>query len=111
MNTLTFILLALGTILLVCILMALIGVFSAIFTYGGFIDSDKYYPILIEQKKKGISLNRHNKSILNVGNLPYISPTKTIFSKHHIDSYGIIWKWSKLSKLIDEIYIEALTKE
>lgn len=106
-----FILILLLIIVVSVIAISLISLSATISIYGGFIDSDKYYDIVLKQKEKGFSLNPYSNSILNIGNLPYISPTKTIFTKHHIDGFGIIWKWSKLSKLIDELYIEALTKQ
>ncbi len=93
------------------IILALILIFwiATIFTYGWYISDESIYDVLQRHKTSKISLNMFNASIINIGNMPYISSLPASLScKYYISGMGIIPRWSKSHKLIKQCYKEAL---
>jgi hypothetical protein len=82
--------------------------FASFAVYGKILNSAFYEDVIKIQSQKGVRLNGIDPSIINIGNLPYITTNFSLFNKWHITGIGRVWRWSKLSKLIDEIHKQAI---
>lgn len=82
---------------------------SKLICYGGYITDLEIYNSLVKHKDKNIRLNQFNPNIIDLGTLPFIStlPMPT-FSKYYINNMGMIPRWSKSHKLIEQCFKEAL---
>lgn len=97
-------------ILLVVTEFILIFKLASYLVYGGFIQKEKeeFFMNIPDDKYR---LNYLDSSILQL-HYGYISTTPfSILSKYHINSVGKVYRWSKLSKKIDEYYEIAFKKE
>lgn len=70
--------------------------------HGPFISDNDYLSLIQEETKLGSRLNKFTDSIIYIGKLPLISKTYIeIFSKYQIKGHGRIFRWSKMTKIID----------
>ncbi|MCG9970976.1 hypothetical protein [Christiangramia crocea] len=79
--------------------------FANFMTYGGFINKSTEEALMNLNESK-LRLNPFNPSILSGS--PYISTHNSLFSKYHIEGFGVVPKWSKLHKRIEEYYAIAI---
>lgn len=103
-------------IALVVTLPILLGTFefSTYMTYGGFIKSEDVIKAINHHLPKGVSLNPFDTDIITIGNMPYISTTKSPFGYYYIDGVGRVFTFSKAHDMISMIHKTALldyTKE
>ena len=53
------------------------------------------------------SLNPYSTHLLTTGGrLPYIQYLNSILFKYHVDGVGLVWRYSKLSKAIEERFVQ-----
>ena len=77
-------------------------------TYGGFI-SGHIAESLMHLNEGELRLNMYNPSIL--ATTPYISTHGSVFSKYHVENLGVVFRWSKLHKRIEEYYAIAIKNQ
>lgn len=82
--------------------------FSSYMTYGGFIKSDDVIKAINHHLPNGVSLNPFDTNIITIGNMPYISTTKSPFGYYYIDGVGRVWIFSKAHTMISMIHKVAL---
>ena len=101
-ETITF-----ATIAFILIIISILE-FANFAVYGKILDSAFFEEVIKIQSKKGIKLNGLDMSIITIGNLPYITTNFSLFNKWHISGIGRVWRWSKLSKQLDELHNNAI---
>ena len=96
-----------GFILLFVLAMVAIFVFieesAHRMTYGKILPDTETIPFL-EKNLNEYKLNPYNEKILSRGREPYISISPSVRCKWYIEDYGVITRWSKASKMLDEYY-------
>lgn len=80
--------------------------FASLCVYGWFVSKEitEVYMNLDESK---LRLNQFNPSIIS-GQPAYISTHFSLFAKYHIEGLGIVPRFSKLEKRINQYYAIAL---
>lgn len=80
-------------------------------TFGPILSDETWVPILERQIKKGSKFTYYDSSMVDIGNLPYISKVPfDIISYYYISDIGVIPRGSKAHKLIKSEF-EKLKKE
>lgn len=80
-------------------------------TYGWFLNN-KWIDVINTKKQTHIRLNTSTNNIFYIGDLPYIAKSfPSFFSKWYINGSGRVYRFSKLSHLLDEIYFDLITNK
>ena len=87
----------------VIIFIVLCGELAGILVYGFYV-GDSYISILNQIPRDRIVFNSVSYEMLLLKGLPYISKGTTLLCKYNIDGLGMVFRWSKLSRKIDEMY-------
>ena len=89
-------------IYIVLFLVIIINQIVNIIVYGRIIKDDLVIKALDKAYNdgNGISLNRYDNTILNIGMLPFISTHFDLFSRYYIDGVGQISRFGKAHKRI-----------
>ena len=92
--------------IVICVILVLVASleFSNIIVYGWFI-SKNTTEVFMKLEEKNLRLNQFNSSILSTN--PYITNHFSLFAKYYIKGLGIVPRFSKLEKKIDEYFAIA----
>ena len=100
--------LAAGIIALPIIILTL--EFASYMTYGGFLKSKDVIKAIDFHLPKGASLNPYDTNIITIGNMPFISTTKSVLGYYYISDVGRVWVFSPAHKRISQLH-DFLLKE
>jgi hypothetical protein len=96
----------------VVIVFTLIARLATRITFGKILKDEVWVPILEKQIQKGSRCNSLDSSIIDIGDLPFISTVPfDILGYYYISGHGVISRWSKSHKLIKAEYNKKKQKE
>ena len=84
--------------------------FASYMTYGGFLKSKDVIKAIDFHLPKGASLNPYDTNIITIGNMPFISTTKSVLGYYYISDVGRVWVFSPAHKRISQLH-DFLLKE
>ena len=88
-------------VLKIVLVLVTISRLATYIVYGSLIKDEDWVPILEKQIQKGSKCNLFDPSIINIGDLPFISTVPfDILGYYYISGHGVISRWSKTHKLI-----------
>lgn len=100
------ILLQIATVLASFVLV--IGEIASIATYGWFLSSGKWSEYVMKQMDDGY-INSYNVRIVGFNGHGYLSTCSlSLLAKWYVYDVGLIFRWSKLHRLVEEKYMKKL---
>jgi hypothetical protein len=101
-----------STFIPVVIVFTLIARLATRITFGKILKDEVWVPILEKQIQKGSKCNPFDPSIIDIGDLPFISNVPfDILGYYYISGHGVISRWSKSHKLIKAEFKKQKQKE
>ena len=84
--------------------------FASYMTYGGFLKSKDVIKAIDFHLVKGASLNPYDKNIITIGDMPFISTTKSPFGYYYISDVGRVFVFSSAHRRISKIHDVLLSE-
>ena len=84
--------------------------FASYMTYGGFLKSKDVIKALDFHLQKGATLNPYDKNIITIGDMPFISTTKSPFGYYYINDVGRVFVFSSAHRRISKIHDVLLSE-
>jgi len=100
---------------MITIILIILGIITiwdliSISVYGWYVKDKEIYQYL-KDNSNNLRVNMYDNNIFHVGNGPYIRTVPPTFTaKWHISGIGLVPRWSKTHKLINELHLKALLK-
>lgn len=79
-------------------------------TYGGILKTKIVNQALDVHMPEGAELNPYEDSIINIGDMPYITSTKSILGMYYISGVGRILTFSSAHNRISKLHKELLAE-
>ena len=84
--------------------------FASYMTYGGFLKSKDVIKAIDFHLPNGASLNPYDKNIITIGDMPFISTTKSPFGFYYISDVGRVFVFSSAHRRISKIHDVLLSE-